>query len=54
MITSRSTLDFQGQVLIEKVKIQPPFRYEAIFQNTGCFIYFKDKGPKLLSSEVKR
>lgn len=52
MITSRSTLDYQGQVLIEKVKILPPFRYEAIFQNTGCFIYFKEKGPKLLSSET--
>jgi len=51
MITSRSTLDFEGQVLIEKVEILPPFRYEAIFQNTGCFIYFKEKGPKLLSSE---
>jgi len=52
MITSRSTFDYQGQVLIEKVKILPPFRYEAIFQNTGCFIYFKEKGPKLFSSEV--
>jgi len=52
MITSRSTFDYQGQVLIEKVKILPPFRYEAIFQNTGCFIYFKENGPILLSSEV--
>jgi len=52
MITSRSTFDYQGQVLIEKVKIRPPFRYEAIFQNTGCFIYFKEKGPQLLSTEV--
>ncbi len=51
MITSRSTFEYQGQVLIEKMKIRTPFRYEAIFQNTGCFIYFKQRGPKLLSSE---
>ncbi len=53
MIASRYTFKYQNQILIEKVKILPPFRYEAIFQNTGCFIYFKDQGPQLLSSEVK-
>ena len=52
MITARSAFNYQGQVLIEKMKILAPYRYEAIFQNTGCFIYFKDRGPKLLSSEV--
>lgn len=52
MITARNTFSYQGQVLIEKVKIKSPFRYEAIFQNKGCFIYFKDFGPKLLSSEI--
>lgn len=52
MITSRSTFDYQGRILIEKMKILAPFRYEAIFQNSGCFIYFKERGPKLLSSEI--
>ncbi|MFK7936489.1 MAG: helix-turn-helix domain-containing protein [Saprospiraceae bacterium] len=31
--------------------MRTPFRYEAIFQNSGCFIYFKEQAPKLLSSE---
>ena len=53
MIISRNTFDYQGQVLIEKMKIRAPFRYEVIFQNMGCFIYFKQIGPKLFSSEVK-
>ncbi len=53
MITSRSTFDYQGEVLIEKVKIKAPFTYEAAFQNTGCFIYFKERGPKLLSAVAK-
>lgn len=52
MITSRSAFRYQDQILIEKFKILPPFRYEAIFQNTGCFIYFKEKGPQILSSDV--
>ncbi|MFK7810698.1 MAG: helix-turn-helix domain-containing protein [Saprospiraceae bacterium] len=34
------------------MKIRAPFRYDAIFQNIGCFIYFKQRGPKVLSSEV--
>lgn len=52
MITSRTTFSYQSQVLVEKMKIQAPFRYEAIFQNSGCFIYFKERGPKLLTSQV--
>ncbi len=51
MILSRSTFKYRNQVLVEKVKIRPPFRYETIFQNSGCFIYFKEQGPILLSSE---
>ncbi|MFK7946920.1 MAG: helix-turn-helix domain-containing protein [Saprospiraceae bacterium] len=51
MILARSTFKYRKQVLIEKIKIRPPFRYEAIFQNSGCFIYFKNQAPKLLSAE---
>lgn len=51
MILARSIFKYRNQVLIERIKIRTPFRYEAIFQNSGCFIYFKEKGPKLLSSE---
>jgi len=53
MITSRSTFDYQGQVLIEKMRIRAPFLYEAIFQNTGCFIYFKQRGPQVISSATR-
>lgn len=52
MVLSRSTFEYRGQVLIEKFRIRTPFRYEAIFQNSGCFIHFKEKGPKMLSSET--
>lgn len=51
MIISRRTFDYQGQVLMEKVIVKSPFRYEAMFKDRGCFIYFKETGPKLLSSE---
>jgi len=49
MITSRSTFEYQGEVLIEKMKIRAPFLFEANFQNSGCFIYFKERGPKLIT-----
>ncbi|WP_299763834.1 AraC family transcriptional regulator [uncultured Dokdonia sp.] len=51
MILERHTFEYKDRVLIEKVKIGTPFKYEAIFENSGCFIYFKDRGPKLLSAE---
>lgn len=51
MIIDRHTFDYQDRVLIEKVMIKTPFKYEGAFQNTGCFIYFKDRAPRLLSSE---
>ena len=51
MILARSTFKYRNQILIEKIRIRTPFRYETTFQNSGCFIYFKEQGPKLLSSE---
>jgi AraC family transcriptional regulator, exoenzyme S synthesis regulatory protein ExsA len=39
MIHNRQKFDFHHQTLIEKVTIRPPFRYEAIFQDEGCFLY---------------
>lgn len=51
MILDRLTFEYQGKILIEKIEVKTPFKYEGVFQNSGCFIYFKDKAPKLLSSE---
>jgi len=51
MVTARRTFNYQGQVLIEKMTIKSPFHYEAIFQDKGCFIYFKETGPRLFSSD---
>ncbi|MDW3647290.1 MAG: AraC family transcriptional regulator [Bacteroidia bacterium] len=35
------------------MNIAPPMLYETVFENSGCFIYFKEKGPQLLSPENK-
>lgn len=51
MVLDRLTFEYQEKVLIEKIEVKTPFKYEGVFQNSGCFIYFKDKAPKLLSSE---
>lgn len=37
--------------IIEKMKVSSPLKYEAHFQDRGCFIYFKNGNTKLLSSE---
>ncbi len=51
MILKRQTFKYDDKILIEKIKMSTPFRYEAIFENSGCFIYFKDRAPKLMSAE---
>lgn len=51
MILDRHTFEYENKVLIEKVTIKTPFKYEGLFEDSGCFIYFKDRAPRLLSSE---
>ena len=51
MIIERKTFAYRGKVIIEKVLISAPYRYEAIFHNEGCFIQIKGAGTKLLSVE---
>ncbi|WP_125932416.1 hypothetical protein [Hymenobacter glacialis] len=51
MIIERKTFAYRGKVIIEKVLISAPYRYEAIFHNEGCFIQIRGAGTKLLSVE---
>ena len=51
MILKREKFEYQKKTLIERVIINPPYKYEAIFQNEGCFIYVKGADSKFLSSE---
>ncbi|MEL7002659.1 MAG: AraC family transcriptional regulator [Bacteroidota bacterium] len=52
MIEDRIVFSYKGKQLIEKIVINPPFSYNAIFHNEGCFIYVKGSNTKLLSSEA--
>lgn len=40
MVLNHQKFDFGDKCLIEKVTIQPPFRYSAFFPNEACFIHF--------------
>ena len=51
MIIDRKTFKYDDKIIIEKIKMATPFKYEAIFENNGCFIYFKDRAPRLMSAE---
>ncbi|SHJ72134.1 AraC-type DNA-binding protein [Reichenbachiella agariperforans] len=39
MILRRQKFEYKQTALIEKILIEAPFRYEALFQNEGCFLY---------------
>jgi len=51
MILARTEFKYKDRVLIEKVKIRPPFRLESILQDNGCFVYSKECDLQLLSSD---
>lgn len=53
MILSRKKFEYKGQAIIEKLEIAPPFRYEANFQNEGCFVYVAGGGVCIHSPSEK-
>lgn len=50
MILSHQKFDFRQQCLVEKITIKAPFRFETVFQNEGCFIYFLEGTTKIYSA----
>jgi len=53
MIVSRQHFDLGNRRIIEKLIIKTPFRFEAMFQNEACFVYFKN-GQSILSSPTEK
>jgi len=53
MIKSRQHFDLDKKYVIEKLIIKTPFRFEAIFQNGACFLYFKN-AESILSLPTKK
>jgi AraC family transcriptional regulator, exoenzyme S synthesis regulatory protein ExsA len=49
MVLSHQKFDLEGKCLIEKVVVQPPFRYAANFPNEACFIHFSEGAAKINS-----
>jgi len=53
MILSRQAFNFQDKPLIEKVIIQPPFRFETFFQNQACFLFLSGSKSTFNSAKEK-
>lgn len=53
MILSRQIFNYKNKPLIEKIIIQPPFRFEAFFQNEACFIFLSGSNSTFNSSTEK-
>ncbi|MFY0687483.1 MAG: helix-turn-helix transcriptional regulator [Cyclobacteriaceae bacterium] len=50
MILSRQVFEYDHRPIIEKVRIQLPFRYEGIFPDQGCFLYITGAGSRIHSA----
>tara|TARA_R110002033_G_scaffold37974_1_gene77164 strand:+ start:14799 stop:15644 length:846 start_codon:yes stop_codon:yes gene_type:complete len=49
MILSRKSFSYKDIVVIEKITLKLPFRYEASFQNEGCFLFMKNVNSQVTS-----
>jgi len=49
MILSRKSFTYNTYTVIEKVVIRLPFRYAAVFQEEGCFLFVKGKDMQVSS-----
>ena len=49
MVLNHQKFDLGDKCLIERVVIQPPFRYAITFHNEACFIYFIEGSSKVNS-----
>lgn len=51
MIIKKQLFSYRNRPIIEKALVKAPQRIDAVFEEQGCFLYFKDTGYKLLSAE---
>ena len=49
MISQRQILQINGQVVFEKLTIEPPFKHKAIFPNEACLLYLSEGSLELES-----
>lgn len=52
MILNRQSFTYRDKTLIEKVTFGSPYRHEGVFENEGCFLYIKEEGARILSSDI--
>ena len=51
MIIKKQLFSYRNRPIIEKAIVKAPQRFDAVFEEQGCFLYFKDTGYKLFSAE---
>jgi AraC-like DNA-binding protein len=53
MILKRKSIDYDGETIIEKVILKPPFRIKQLFSNHSCFIYTRGVNQNIISGYTK-
>lgn len=51
MNVKKQAFKYKNKEIIEKVIFTPPYKHENVFQNEGCFLYMKENGAQLISSQ---
>lgn len=54
MIENRQEFKYNEFIVFEKAIINTPFKYEGEFDSSGCFIYIKGNGTRLISAEENK
>ena len=53
MILNRESFNFNEQCVIEKLTIQPPYRFSTIFQDNACFLHWNNTDTVIISATEK-
>jgi len=53
MIINRENFTLNGKCLVERLIIKAPFKYEALFRDEACFLYFKKGRSEIYSAKEK-
>jgi AraC family transcriptional regulator, exoenzyme S synthesis regulatory protein ExsA len=53
MILKRKSIDYDGETIIEKIILKPPFRIKQLFSNHSCFIYTSGVNQNIISGYTK-
>ena len=53
MIQKTHAFQYKNKTIIERAIVKPPYTYESVFQNQGCFLYIKNSTVNVHAAQQK-